>query len=95
VPEILEHGVTGFLIKDNIEEAVRFVNDTPRLSRKRCRETFEKRFTAERMARDYVDVYRKLINAEPLPINSGPRVSGSKLTTPAMLNLQPESSNPL
>jgi glycosyltransferase involved in cell wall biosynthesis len=31
-----------------------------RLDRRRCRQRFEQRFTAERMARDYVDVYRRV-----------------------------------
>ena len=39
----------------------------PQLSRARCREIFEERFTAERMARDYVDVYESVL-APPLKL---------------------------
>jgi len=38
------------------------VRRVPELSRRRCHEVFEKRFTATRMAEDYVRVYKRLIN---------------------------------
>jgi glycosyltransferase involved in cell wall biosynthesis len=60
VPEVLEDGVTGFLV-DSVDEAVDAVSRLPALSRARCRAEFERRFTATRMARDYVDVYEALI----------------------------------
>jgi glycosyltransferase involved in cell wall biosynthesis len=56
VTEVLEHGVTGFLC-DDVGAAVRAVGRLDRLSRKGCREAFERRFTVERMASDYVAVY--------------------------------------
>jgi hypothetical protein len=40
----------------------------PELSRQRCREIFEERFTAERMAREYVRVYERLIHQHPTPL---------------------------
>ena len=40
------------------------VNRIRELSRSRCREVFEKRFAAERMASDYVDVYERLTNSD-------------------------------
>jgi glycosyltransferase involved in cell wall biosynthesis len=60
VPEVMEQGVTGFIIKD-IDEAVRAVENIPSLSRKRCREVFEERFTARRMAENYLKVYERII----------------------------------
>lgn len=60
VPEVLEPGVTGFIVT-NIEEAVEAVWRIPELSRRRCRQTFEKRFTAKRMVRDYVRIYQRLV----------------------------------
>ena len=63
VPEILEHGITGFIV-EGIDEAVRAVGNVSKLSRNECREVFEERFTAERMARDYLAVYSKLIRAQ-------------------------------
>jgi glycosyltransferase involved in cell wall biosynthesis len=62
VPEVVEPGVTGFAV-DSIEEAVSAVSLIGNLNRRRIRETFEQRFTAARMARDYVAIYRRLIEA--------------------------------
>jgi len=61
VPEVMEEGHTGFTV-EGLEDAVEAVRRVPELSRKRCREVFEKRFTAARMAHDYVQVYERLIN---------------------------------
>jgi len=60
VPELMEQGHTGFIV-DGLENAVEAVRRVPELSRRRCREVFEKRFTAARMARDYVQVFKRLI----------------------------------
>jgi glycosyltransferase involved in cell wall biosynthesis len=62
VPEVLEHGVTGYIV-ESVDEAVQAVGSLDRLSRGRCRERFEQRFDAERMATDYVHVYRRVISA--------------------------------
>jgi glycosyltransferase involved in cell wall biosynthesis len=62
VPEIVEHGVTGYIV-DSIETAVDAVHRIDRLSRVACRRAFEERFDARRMAADYVDVYRRTIAA--------------------------------
>ena len=59
VPEIIEDGRTGFIVR-SVEEAVDAALRIPQLSRKRCREVFEQRFTAARMAGAYVDVYDRL-----------------------------------
>jgi glycosyltransferase involved in cell wall biosynthesis len=61
VPEVMEDGVTGFVVRD-LDDAVKGVNRIRELSRSRCREVFEKRFAAERMASDYVDVYKRLVD---------------------------------
>ncbi|HEU6447617.1 MAG TPA: glycosyltransferase family 4 protein [Verrucomicrobiae bacterium] len=66
VPEILQHGASGFIVRRGIDEAVQAVNSISRLSRKRCREIFDERFTAERMARNYLAVYEDWIEAKPL-----------------------------
>lgn len=63
VPEVMEDGVTGFIVRD-LDEAVKGVNRIRDLSRSRCREVFERRFAAERMASDYVDVYQRLIDSD-------------------------------
>ena len=59
VPEVIDPGRTGFLCR-TLEEAVRAVHDLPRLSRRGCRQVFERRFTARRMAQDYLRVYEGL-----------------------------------
>jgi glycosyltransferase involved in cell wall biosynthesis len=61
-PEVLEDGVTGFVV-DDIGAAVRAVERVGELDRRRCREEFERRFSAPRMARDYIGVYRALLPA--------------------------------
>jgi glycosyltransferase involved in cell wall biosynthesis len=60
VPEVLTDGVTGFIV-DGVDEAARAVARVGELSRRACRQVFERRFTADRMARDYVAVYRRLL----------------------------------
>jgi glycosyltransferase involved in cell wall biosynthesis len=64
VPEVIDHGVTGFIVND-IDAAVAAVGKIHTLSRARVRATFDRRFTARRMAEDYVDVYESL--AQPVP----------------------------
>jgi glycosyltransferase involved in cell wall biosynthesis len=66
VPEVMEQGRTGFIVT-GLTDAIDAVRRLPTLSRARCREVFEERFTAERMARDYVDVYENLL-APPLKL---------------------------
>jgi len=60
VPEVMEEGHTGFIV-EGLQDAVKAVRRVPELSRKRCREVFEKRFTATRMAQDYVQVFEGLV----------------------------------
>jgi glycosyltransferase involved in cell wall biosynthesis len=59
VPEIVEHGVTGFVVR-SVEEALAAVHAAARLDRAQVRRRFEERFSAARMARDYLAVYRSL-----------------------------------
>jgi glycosyltransferase involved in cell wall biosynthesis len=60
VPELVEHGQTGFIV-EALEDAVEAVRHVAQLSRKRCREVFEQRFTARRMTHDYVQQFERLI----------------------------------
>ncbi|WP_244818119.1 glycosyltransferase family 4 protein [Caballeronia sp. Lep1P3] len=61
VPEVVEHGVNGFIV-DDVDQAVDAVRALGEIDPARCRQSFEKRFSAERMARDYLAVYRDLID---------------------------------
>ncbi len=63
VPEIIEDGLTGFIVEDETS-AVAAVGRLAGLSRKAVRKRFEDRFTASRMAADYVRCYRALGAAE-------------------------------
>ncbi|UVK37028.1 glycosyltransferase family 4 protein [Mesorhizobium sp. AR10] len=60
LPEIIDQGVTGFVV-DSIDDAVASVPNLLRLDRRKVRAVFEKRFSAARMARDYVAAYERLI----------------------------------
>jgi glycosyltransferase involved in cell wall biosynthesis len=60
VPEIIEDGVSGFVV-DEMDEAVRAVERAAGLNRARCRRAFEERYSATRMARDYLKVYRHIL----------------------------------
>ena len=60
VPEIVEDGVTGAIV-DTMEEAIAALPRVIALDRKKVRRRFEQRFSATRMAKDYVGVYRSLL----------------------------------
>jgi len=60
VPEIVEDGVTGFVVS-NQEEAVRAASRIDSISRRNCRAAFERRFTAPHMAARYLEAYRCLL----------------------------------
>jgi glycosyltransferase involved in cell wall biosynthesis len=60
VPEIIENGVTGYIVS-SIAEAVEKLKSIPNLSRSLCRQIFEQRFTAKRMAEDYMRVYEQCL----------------------------------
>ena len=59
VPEIVEHGVTGFIV-DTMDEAVDAVRRVGEIDRLLVRKRFEERFTSDIMARKYVELYRAL-----------------------------------
>jgi Glycosyltransferase len=60
VPEIVEDGVTGFIVRDE-GEALAAIERLPELDRRRIRARFEERFSAETMARNYAALYEKLL----------------------------------
>jgi glycosyltransferase involved in cell wall biosynthesis len=59
VPEIVENDLTGFIVEDEMG-AIAAVQRLPKLSRERVRARFDQRFTARRMAEDYLAIYRSL-----------------------------------
>jgi glycosyltransferase involved in cell wall biosynthesis len=66
VPEVVDHGLTGFIVPDE-SAAVAAIDNLDRLHRGVVRQQFERRFTSWRMAQDYLDVYQDLI-AESRPM---------------------------
>ncbi len=60
VPEVIDHGVTGCIV-DSMDAATAAMDDLLKLDRAMVRRTFEERFTAKRMAQEYVGVYGQLI----------------------------------
>jgi glycosyltransferase involved in cell wall biosynthesis len=63
VPEIMEDGLTGYVVK-NVDGAVRAVAQLTRLYRPSIRARFEERFSARAMARDYLKIYGQLAGEE-------------------------------
>ena len=62
VPEVIDDGVTGFVVEDE-NGAIGAVDRLGHLSREKIRKRFEERFTARRMAQDYLAVYRSLMDS--------------------------------
>ena len=60
MPELIEHGVTGFLV-DTFEEAVEAIGRIGEIDRMACRRTVEERFTVERMADKYLALYERIL----------------------------------
>jgi glycosyltransferase involved in cell wall biosynthesis len=78
VPEIIDPGVTGVMV-DTMDEAIRMLPAVLAMDRRAVRQRFEQRFSATRMAKDYVQVYRALLKRRSLPERA-----------PAMSRLEPE-----
>ena len=66
VPEVLEDGVSGFVVS-SVEEAATAVDRAASLDRRQVRARFDARFTADRMARDYVALYETLLGRRARP----------------------------
>jgi len=65
VPEIIDHGVTGFIV-EGVDEALEAIHKVARLNRADCRKAIEERFSSFRMANDYIIQYARLQTEEPL-----------------------------
>jgi glycosyltransferase involved in cell wall biosynthesis len=84
VEEVIDQGVTGMIV-DNIDQARIASVQVAALDRRKVRRRFEERFTARRMASDYVRVYRKLVHAVARPrdvkyqTNGGARIGEEEL----------------
>jgi len=75
VPEVVDDGVTGFIVKD-YDEAVQALGKVKDVNRRTVREVFERRFSSFNMVRDYLDIYQSLIEEG--------RLKSAKLSTDGM-----------
>ena len=80
VAEVVEDGITGHIV-DGVDEAIRNIGRVLALDRGRVRRRFEQRFTAQRMAQDYVKIYEKLIGTDHRPGADGTQPIGSPQIT--------------
>ena len=60
MPELIEHGVTGFLV-DTFDEALRAVGQLDRIDRRACRAAVAARFSVERMADEHLRLYERIL----------------------------------
>ena len=60
VPEVVEDGVTGWIVAGR-DDAIQAIAQVSTLSRRRCRQTFEERFSATQMTQDYLRIYQQLL----------------------------------
>jgi glycosyltransferase involved in cell wall biosynthesis len=72
VPEVIQEGVTGFIVPD-LMSAVEAVERIGEIDRRKCRWSFEQHFDAERMARNYLNIYQRLARGEfsSIPVLDG------------------------
>jgi glycosyltransferase involved in cell wall biosynthesis len=67
VPEIMVDGVTGYVVDDSAG-AIDAVKRLREIDREVCRRHFERHFSVERMAQEYVTIYKRLVRGEALPL---------------------------
>ena len=75
IPEIIEDKETGFVC-EGLEEMTAAVQRLPEIDRRRCRWSFEQRFSVERMAQDYLRVYDQTVGS-----NSDPEAEATSFET--------------
>lgn len=79
VPEVIDNGISGYVV-DDVAQAVKAVEMLDVLDRAEVRRHFERRFSAERMAQDYMEIYLDLAERRPMPLRSAgearPVISG-------------------
>jgi glycosyltransferase involved in cell wall biosynthesis len=83
VPEVMINGIAGFIV-DDLQGAVEAVKNIHRIDRKKVRKHFEQRFTADRMAQEYVKIYERLVSRKKAPhAASNGVLNWMKLTSPS------------
>ena len=83
VPEVMADGISGYLVPD-LDGAVEAVKKIDQLDRRKVRKHFEQYFTADRMAKDYVKIYERLVSRKKAPLAASNGVlNWMKLTSPS------------
>lgn len=67
VPEVVDEGITGFIV-NNLNEGIEAVKKINKLSRIKTREIFEKKYSVERMVRDYLEIYEGLLKKSVMQV---------------------------
>jgi len=60
MPELIQHQQNGFLV-NNVKEAIETFNENFKINRRFCLDNAKERFSAERMAKEYLSLYHKII----------------------------------
>jgi glycosyltransferase involved in cell wall biosynthesis len=81
--EVVDEGVTGFVVA-NETEAVAAVSRLASLSRQVVRKHFERRFTARRMAEDYLTLYRDLVEGSSQMVSAPTMADGERVSPPVL-----------
>jgi glycosyltransferase involved in cell wall biosynthesis len=81
VPEVIDDGITGFVVSGEAE-AIRAVKRLGELDRRQVRMQFEKRFTARRMAQEYLRQYKALVRPDAGKTHLGVRVAPAQSSAP-------------
>ncbi len=83
VPEVVEDGVSGYLVSDQAG-AVEAVKKIGKIDRKQVRKRFERNFTADRMALDYLKIYERMVSRKKTPLTASSGVlNWMKLPSPS------------
>lgn len=67
VPEVVENGITGFLVRD-VKSAAKAVESISKIDRAQCRQRFEERFGLARMTQEYLGIYDRIVRGNPQPV---------------------------
>ena len=94
VPEVIDHGISGFIV-DSEEEALAAIRRVGALDRRSVRAAFESRFTARRMAEDYLRHYQAIATApRPGRVQTELEVSSTPSGARQVRNATPMSETP-
>jgi glycosyltransferase involved in cell wall biosynthesis len=83
VPEVVEDGVSGYIVSDQAG-AVSAVKQIEKIDRRKVRKHFENNFTADRMALDYLKIYERMVSRKKAPLTASSGVlNWMKLPSPS------------